>query len=94
MQKMVCQKLHWEEKTEENLNEIRQANSNQQINDMYDVLKRDVLAKGLAQGLDRTYLYPQDDVDIEAKIYALARKDVMNEYIELSDIGIADENDF
>ena len=35
---------------------------------------------------------PPDDVDIEAKSYALARKNVMNQYIELSDIGIADEN--
>ena len=80
-------------KTEERFNEIRQANSNQQINDMYDALKRDVLAKGLAQG-QSTYNIPvpPDDVDIEAKIYALARKDVMNQYIELSDIGIADEN--
>ena len=59
---------------------------------MYDALKRDVLAKGLAQG-QSTYNIPvpPDDVDIEAKIYA-ARKDVMNQYIELSDIGIADEN--
>ena len=67
--------------------------TNQQINDMYDVLKRDVLTKGLAQGLDRYSINtPKDDVDIESKRFQLARNEVMNEYIQLADIGIADEN--
>ena len=79
-------------KTEEKINEMR-AFTNQQINDMYDVLKRNVLTKGLAQGLDRYSINtPKDDVDIESKRFQLARNEVMNEYIQLADIGIADEN--
>ena len=80
-------------KTAEKEEQLREAYNNQEINDLYDNLKQEVLTKGRAQGLsDYDIDVPKNEVSIEEKIFQLARNSVMNEYIELADVGVADEN--